>query len=332
MKEKIDLKLIKKYGVFVAMGSVALILFYIILKPDSKEDKVVETSGGLNTSIPTAQQNKLSDNKMEIYYAEEEKNRKDRRAKSDAFYSNLSNLTDGSFNDSKEEYKKAPDSINNRLDELLAKMEKEKPKTPVRSVGQSTYNNRSNNVYTAPPAPARDPFAGISMSDWEKNQESDFFGSNRVSENRDANKGKEVLHTDPVIYAVIQGDQIIRNQQRVTMRLSKDAIINNQIYKKNTMFYAKAIIQINRLNLRITNIAHNQVSLDVYDGQDGGKGLYVETPNLIASMGTGMQEDVISDADVSGVPLGNTIKGIFTKKQREDKIQLLNNTKLILKP
>ena len=70
----------------------------------------------------------------------------------------------------------------------------------------------------------------------------------------------------------------------------------------------------------------------MYDGQDGAVGLYVETPNIASAVGNGVTEDVIDETDASNIPFGNTIKNIFSKKQKEERIQLLNNTKLILMP
>ena len=196
---------------------------------------------------------------------------------------------------------------------------------PILTDGNHTSSQKINKTV----AKVEDPYEEIDMEAWEKGQENDFFATTRKE--RFAKKGDE-LKTDNTIYAVIQGDQIVKHRSRVNLRLSKDAIINGEIFKKNTMFYATATIQYNRLNLKITNIAHEKVDLNVYDGQDGAVGLYVETPNIASAVGNGVTEDVIDETDASNIPFGNTIKNIFSKKQKEERIQLLNNTKLILMP
>lgn len=322
MSEKNNFTYLKKYGVFVIMAAVGSIAIYFILFSGEEPSKAT-TPDAFNTELPSAKRKELVNDKMQIYYNTEKKEQKEDRIYNEDFHNTLSNLTDGSFDDKETPYNEKADSINDRLEEMLAKMEAEKPKNTnsQRVVANSPRRAPSNEVKI-------DPFENVDMQAWEKGQESDFFATTR---NERFGKQENKVHTDNIIYAVIQGDQIIKHRSRVNLRLSKDAIINNQIFKKNTMFYATATIQYNRLNLKITNIAHQTVDLDVYDGQDGGVGLYVETPNIAGAMGTEVTGDVIDETDVSGIPFGNTIKNIFSKKQKEEKVQLLNNTKLILK-
>tara|TARA_B100000953_G_C17916322_1_gene389283 strand:- start:2 stop:841 length:840 start_codon:yes stop_codon:yes gene_type:complete len=279
--------------------------------------------------MPTANRKDLVNDKMQIYYNSERQEEKENRIYNEDFHNNLSNLTNGSFDEEGKEsspYNEKQDTITDRLNEMLAQMEKEKPKPSKKSVPN---NHTSSQKINKTVAKVEDPYEEIDMEAWEKGQENDFFATTRKE--RFAKKGDE-LKTDNTIYAVIQGDQIVKHRSRVNLRLSKDAIINGEIFKKNTMFYATATIQYNRLNLKITNIAHEKVDLNVYDGQDGAVGLYVETPNIASAVGNGVTEDVIDETDASNIPFGNTIKNIFSKKQKEERIQLLNNTKLILMP
>lgn len=137
--------------------------------------------------------------------------------------------------------------------------------------------------------------------------------------------------SDAMIYAVVSGDQLIKNKERVTLKLTRDALINGEIYKKNTFIYAMAQFTQNRVNLNITNINQNPVSLVAQDAMDGNKGIYIEGESLLAETAGEAVDDGVRDFDIKGIPVGKTIKRVLTKKQRESQVQLLNNYKIILK-
>lgn len=67
------------------------------------------------------------------------------------------------------------------------------------------------------------------------------------------------------------------------------------------------------------------------DAQDGNPGIYIEGESLLKESVSTIEDDQVKDIDVAGVPVGKTIKKIFTAKKKETKVQLLNNYKLILK-
>lgn len=52
---------------------------------------------------------------------------------------------------------------------------------------------------------------------------------------------------------------------------------------------------------------------------------------LLATLGKHATEDMVRDVDVSGIPLGNTVKSLFRKKNKEVSVFLLNNYEVILK-
>lgn len=171
-----------------------------------------------------------------------------------------------------------------------------------------------------------------------KSSFNDFFdGANAKKNNSvssDGNGSQQIQKNQPsdaMIYAVISGDQIIKNKDRVTMKLTRDALINGEVYKKNTFLYGIAKFTQNRVNLDISNINQKQVSLSAQDAMDGNKGIYIEGESLIAEATNEASEDAVRDINVRGIPVGKTIQRLVSKKQKESKVQLLNNYKIILK-
>jgi hypothetical protein len=153
---------------------------------------------------------------------------------------------------------------------------------------------------------------------------SNFFGSSSK---------KKTLIKEDVIYAVIKDDQIgIKNNQRVTLLLPKDVTIDGKLFKKNTIVYAKATFSGSRVNFTVTSINQNPVQLMGYDAQDGGLGLQV-TESLIGETTSGVIDQQTNDSGLDDIPIvGKTLTNILRKKNREIKIDLLNNQKMILKP
>lgn len=154
----------------------------------------------------------------------------------------------------------------------------------------------------------------------------DFFSS---SKNDDL--GSSQIESDPYFYAVIKGDHLgLRNKQRVALMLPKDAMIMGKIYKKNTVIYAIATFAPSRVKLTITNINQVPLNIQAYDAEDGALGLQVRE-SLVSETSTEMVSEGADDTDLSNVPFGNTIKKILKKKNKEPKVDLLNNQKMVLK-
>ncbi|GAA6774041.1 conjugative transposon protein TraM [Flavobacterium sp. CGRL2] len=156
-----------------------------------------------------------------------------------------------------------------------------------------------------------------------------FFNSK--SSNNSAGNSKVQQQTEELIYASIKGDHLrLRNNSRVTLILPKETIIDGKVFKKNTLIYAQATFNQNRVNLSINNINQVPLKIKAYDAEDGNLGLQVQR-SLVAETGSEVAQDGADEIDVNGVPLGNTIKSLFKRKQQEPKIDLLNNQRLILK-
>jgi len=137
--------------------------------------------------------------------------------------------------------------------------------------------------------------------------------------------------TDAVIYAVVDGDQVVKANSRLRMRLTKAAIINSKRIPKNTPIYGFISFQPNRVLIAIENIEHRPTELKAFDLQDGSDGIYVEN-NFRAEVTNEVVGDMVDDINIAGVPQVSGFKKIFQRNHRNVKVIVLNNYKLILKP
>jgi hypothetical protein len=138
-------------------------------------------------------------------------------------------------------------------------------------------------------------------------------------------------NTDETIYVIVDGDQVVKTNSRLRMRLSKTAKINNKTIEKNTPIYGLVSFQPNRAIIKIENINHNPASLKAFDLQDGSEGIYVEN-NFRAEVTSEVLNDVISDINIPSVPEVGGITKILKRNNRRTKVTVLNNYRLILKP
>lgn len=136
--------------------------------------------------------------------------------------------------------------------------------------------------------------------------------------------------TADAILVEVDGDQVVKSGYRLKMRLMQEAMINNIKFPANTPVYGFIRFQPNRALIEIENIDHYPVKLKVYDMQDGSEGIYVEN-SIRAQVGQEVIDDIIQDINVAGVPQVGGLKQLFQKNNRNVKVQVTNNYKLILK-
>ena len=137
--------------------------------------------------------------------------------------------------------------------------------------------------------------------------------------------------TDDMIYAVIDGNQVVKANSRLRMRLVQDAFINNKKVPKNTPIYGFISFQPNRALIAIENIQHRPTSLKAFDFQDGSEGIYVEN-NFRAEATNEVMDDIIGDINIPSVPQVGGITKVLKRNNRNVKVTILNNYQLILKP
>lgn len=137
--------------------------------------------------------------------------------------------------------------------------------------------------------------------------------------------------TDGIIHAVVDGDQVVKANSRLRMRLTMDARINNRLISKNTPVFGFISFQPNRALIEIESINHHPTDLKAYDLEDGSEGIYVE--NSFRAEATGeVLDDIIQDINIPSVPQVNGIGQVLRRRNRNVKATILNNYKLILKP
>ena len=152
-----------------------------------------------------------------------------------------------------------------------------------------------------------------------------FYSSNPVNNTDTSTAGK----VSPILVEV-DGEQVVRAGYRLRMRILEDAVVNNVPIAKNTPVYGFISFQPNRALIEIENINHQPIRLKAYDLQDGSEGIYVEN-SIGADASREVIDDIIQDIDIPGVPQVGGIKKVFQRNNRNIKVTVINNYKLILK-
>ena len=138
-------------------------------------------------------------------------------------------------------------------------------------------------------------------------------------------------HTDATICVVVDGDQVVKANSRLRMRLTEAALINNKIMPKNMLVFGFISFQTNRALIKIKTINHHQTDLKAFDVQDGSEGIYIEN-NFRGEVSTEVLDDVLGDINIPSVPQVGSITKVLKRNNRNIKVTVLNNYKLILKP
>lgn len=138
-------------------------------------------------------------------------------------------------------------------------------------------------------------------------------------------------NTDAIINAVVDGEQVVKANSRLRMRLSKTATINGEIIPKNTPIFGFIIFQPNRALVEIENIDHYPTRLKAFDLQDGSEGIYVENSFREEAISE-VLDDLIQDINIPSVPQIGGVTKVLQRQNRNVKVTVLNNYKLILKP
>jgi hypothetical protein len=137
-------------------------------------------------------------------------------------------------------------------------------------------------------------------------------------------------NTDATIYVVVDGDQVVKANTRLRMRLTKSATINGKLMPKNTPVFGFISFQPNRALIEIENIKHHPTKLKAFDLLDGSEGIYVQN-NFRAEATTEVLDDVIGDINIPTVPQVGGLTQVFRRTNRKVKVTVLNNYRLILK-
>lgn len=136
--------------------------------------------------------------------------------------------------------------------------------------------------------------------------------------------------TDKEIKVVIDGTQVVKANSRLRMRLAQPTRIGSNHIPENTPVFGFVSFRPNRVLIEIENINNHQTSLKAFDLEDGSEGIYIEN-NFRAQVTTEVLDDVISDINIPSVPQVSGISKVLRRNNRNVKVTILNNYKLILK-
>ncbi|WP_299529745.1 conjugative transposon protein TraM [Ulvibacterium sp.] len=129
----------------------------------------------------------------------------------------------------------------------------------------------------------------------------------------------------------IDGEQTIKVNDRLQMRVTDDTKVQGLKIKKNTLLYGIVKFRPNRVILQVNNIEGFPLKLLAYDNADGLEGIYIRN-SFRGDVFNEVLGDVIEDFNIPGVPQVSGVKKVFQRNNRNVKVTVNNNYKLILKP
>ncbi|WP_300439071.1 conjugative transposon protein TraM [Christiangramia sp.] len=134
-----------------------------------------------------------------------------------------------------------------------------------------------------------------------------------------------------LIRAEVNGNQVVRKDQRLELRFTEDFIHESDTLTKNSIIYANCSFKANRLLLNIHPTEDLKTALKAYDISDGQEGIYIEN-SFRSQATTEVIDDLIQDINISGVPQVSGLKSIFQRSNRNVKVKVLHQYQLYLKP
>lgn len=291
-------KVDKNKVVFISVISLIVIFLSAYTMSMFSEDESEEASALQNTFIPEL------DNDVEDYNSR-------LQAVDDEVKPITSNIMPDMYKDKKAERQRIIDSIY-----ANGQMKYEKPKTTTTAAPQKKWSDIKKEVTT------------------ETEKEHDEFFT-RLPDDAglyDTNNTPEMVKaTDSIILAEVNGDQKVRANGRVEMRLLQDAIINGKAYDKNTYVYGFVQFGPNRCFIQINHIMRKPISLEVYDFQDGGRGLHVLN-SFTQDASSQVLDESVGRINIPGLPQVRGIQNIFRRNNRRVKVTVVNKYQILLKP
>jgi len=288
-----------------------------------------ESQGELDLMLPDAQTKELSDKKQEVFEDLEDHNESIRQDKESDFEVVLDDPlgTEVPTNVEKDQLM----TVEKQMEVI------EKTQEPVYSGSMNSNSNEKERPLTKAEKDA------LYREQLLKAREARLARSQDYSVPQERNNlSNSSVENEVTFTASIYRDQFILPGDRVTLILDEPLTYKGNVFKQYTLLYANANIQGSRVLLKVTNIDHVPISLEVKDIQDGNLGMHSDRAGELwrefqsESESNGLNEignDVANSVDVPLV--GNAIRsfGQFFRKKKyreRDKILLVNNHKIIL--
>lgn len=130
--------------------------------------------------------------------------------------------------------------------------------------------------------------------------------------------------------AVVSGDQTVRSNDRLELRLSQEIKLDGRIFPKHTPVFGFVTLQPNRVQVKITHIRNFPVQLKAFDLQDSNEGIYVRN-SIRDEAGRKVLGDLVQDINIGGLPQISGIKNIFRKNNRNIRVTVIDQYQLLLK-
>ncbi len=129
----------------------------------------------------------------------------------------------------------------------------------------------------------------------------------------------------------VDGEQTIKVNDRLQMRVTENTTVRGIEIKKNTLLYGIVKFRPNRVILMVSNIEGFPLKLKAYDSADGLEGIYIRN-SFRGDVFNEVLGDMIEDINIPGVPQVSGVKKVFQRNNRNVKVTVNNNYKLILAP
>ncbi|UII80103.1 conjugative transposon protein TraM [Flagellimonas sp. CMM7] len=135
---------------------------------------------------------------------------------------------------------------------------------------------------------------------------------------------------EPSIEVMIDKKQVIKVNDRLQMRTLHNVEIEGRLIPKNTTLFGMVSFKPNRVLLQIENIDNVPLSFKAYDFRDRLEGIYVKN-SFREELRQQVLGDVVDDINVPGVPQVTGFKRLFQRSNRQVKVTVNPNYKLIIK-
>ncbi|WP_394973137.1 conjugative transposon protein TraM [uncultured Croceitalea sp.] len=159
----------------------------------------------------------------------------------------------------------------------------------------------------------------------------DEFFNFEPSQEMKANPDNQTYNTDAFILVEVNGEQTVKKDSRLELRLAVDAVINGVMVSRNSLVFGFVSFKSNRVFVNITNIDHKPVKLKAFDLLDGNEGIYVRN-SFTSDASREVIGDVVEDINIPGVPQVGGIKQVFRRNNQNVKATIYNQYQLIIKP
>ena len=128
----------------------------------------------------------------------------------------------------------------------------------------------------------------------------------------------------------VDGEQKVKANSRLQMRITEDVQIGNFFFPKDGLVFGFVSFKPNRVLIQIENVDQKPIQLRAFDLKDGSEGIYVEN-TFRAEASEELANNIVQDIRIPGTSQIRGIKQVFQRTNRNVKVTVRNNYKLLLK-